>query len=76
MEKREHKEITKIVSTLNSKNKTRVKDIIRRIISAMTIGKDVSQLFPDIVKNMETEDFELKKLIYLYTINYAKQYPK
>ena len=41
----------------------------------MTRGKDVSVLFPDIVKNMETSNMELKKLIYLYIINYAKIQP-
>jgi vesicle coat complex subunit len=38
----------------------------------MTRGKDVSMLFMDIIKNLETSDMELKKLIYLYIINYAK----
>lgn len=32
-------------------------------------------LFMDIVKNMETSDLELKKLIYLYIINYSKSHP-
>jgi vesicle coat complex subunit len=32
-------------------------------------------LFMDIIKNMETQDMELKKLIYLYIINYAKSHP-
>ena len=41
----------------------------------MTRDKDVSMLFPDMVKNMETTDIELKKLIYLYIINYAKTHP-
>lgn len=41
----------------------------------MTRGKDVSILFPDVVKNMETSNIELKKLIYLYIINYAKSQP-
>ena len=41
----------------------------------MTIGKDVSQLFPYVVKCMETSSIELKKLIYLYIINYAKIKP-
>jgi AP-1 complex subunit beta-1 len=41
----------------------------------MTVGKDVSTLFPDIVKNMQTEDLELKKLVYLYLINYARVMP-
>ena len=38
----------------------------------MTRDKDVSMLFGDVVKNMETTDMVLKKLIYLYIINYAK----
>lgn len=41
----------------------------------MTIGKDVSQLFPHVVKCMETSSIELKKLVYLYIINYAKSKP-
>ena len=41
----------------------------------MTRGKDVSILFMDVVKNMGTTDMELKKLIYLYIINYAKILP-
>ena len=41
----------------------------------MTIGKDVSALFPHVVKCMETSSIELKKLVYLYIINYAKSKP-
>jgi AP-1 complex subunit beta-1 len=41
----------------------------------MTVGKDVSSLFPDVVNCMQTEDMELKKLVYLYLINYAKTQP-
>lgn len=41
----------------------------------MTRGKDVSMLFTDIAKNMETNNLELKKLVYLYIINYAKILP-
>ena len=48
---------------------------MRKIISGMTLGKDVSSLFPLIIKNIETPNMELKKLIYLYIINYSKQYP-
>ncbi len=38
----------------------------------MTVGKDVGILFTDVVKSMQTDDIELKKLIYLYIINYAR----
>jgi len=41
----------------------------------MTIGRDVSKLFPQIVKCIETQDSELKKLVYLYIINYARVRP-
>lgn len=44
--------------------------------AAMTVGKDVSSLFPDVVNCMQTEDMELKKLVYLYLINYAKTQPE
>lgn len=39
----------------------------------MSIGKDVSMLYPSIVSNMETKNFEIKKLIYLYLIYYSKK---
>lgn len=42
----------------------------------MTVGKDVSALFPDVLKNMQTEDLEQKKLVYLYLMNYAKTQPE
>ncbi|KAL5069127.1 hypothetical protein RYX36_020014 [Vicia faba] len=41
----------------------------------MNVGKDVSSLFTDVVNYMQTENLELKKLVYLYLINYAKSQP-
>lgn len=32
-------------------------------------------LFPHVVNCMQTDDLELKKLVYLYLINYAKTQP-
>lgn len=37
--------------------------------------QDVSSLFPDVVNCMQTDDLEMKKLVYLYLINYAKSKP-
>ncbi len=34
-----------------------------------------SALFPDVVNCMQTENLELKKLVYLYLMNYAKSQP-
>ena len=53
----------------------KVKDAVKKVIAAMTVGKDVSALFTDVVKSMQTPDVELKKLIYLYIINYARSQP-
>ena len=38
--------------------------------------EDVSGLFPDVLKNMQTDDLEQKKLVYLYLMNYAKTQPE
>jgi vesicle coat complex subunit len=61
---------------LNSEYRDRRSDAIKRVIANMTVGKDVSGLFPDVLKNMQTEDLEQKKLVYLYLINYAKTQPE
>merc|ERR1719265_2787419 len=42
----------------------------------MTTGSDVSSLFPDVVNCMQTQSLDLKKLVYLYVINYAKAQPE
>jgi vesicle coat complex subunit len=42
------------------------KEAIQKTIMAMTLGKDVSSLFPDVLKNIATGDLDQKKLVYLY----------
>ena len=64
-----------IIDDLNSMKIERQKSAIKKIISAMTIGRDVSKLFPQVVKCIITPDLELKKLVYLYIINYARVKP-
>ena len=64
-----------IIEDLNSMKVDRQKSAIKKIISAMTIGRDVSKLFPNVVKCIITPDLELKKLVYLYIINYARVKP-
>ena len=51
------------------------KEAIQKTIAAMTLGKDVSALFPDVLKNIATHDLGQKKLVYLYLM-YAPQYPR
>jgi hypothetical protein len=42
------------------------KEAIQKTIMSMTLGKDVSSLFPDVLKNIATADLDQKKLVYLY----------
>ena len=68
-------ELTELQSELNSLKPEEKKEAAKQVIAMMTIGKDVSSLFPHMVKCMETNSIELKKLVYLYIINYAKSKP-
>ncbi|KAJ7959722.1 Beta-adaptin-like protein [Quillaja saponaria] len=68
-------EIPELKEELNSQYKDKRKDAVKKVIAAMTVGKDVSLLFTDVVNCMQTENLELKKLVYLYLINYAKSQP-
>mmetsp|Transcript_16780 Transcript_16780/g.42133 ORF Transcript_16780/g.42133 Transcript_16780/m.42133 type:complete len:803 (-) Transcript_16780:1313-3721(-) len=68
-------EIPELKEELQSQDKNVKKDAVKKVIAAMTVGKDVSMLFPDVVNCMQTPNIELKKLVYLYLINYAKSQP-
>ena len=41
----------------------------------MSVGKDVSALFADVINCIQSNSIETKKLVYLYVINYAKSQP-
>lgn len=68
-------EIHELKEELRNVEKAKKKEAVKKVIAFMTVGKDVSMLFPDVVNCMQTEDLELKKLVYLYLINYAKSQP-
>lgn len=68
-------ELAELQQELNSLKPDEKKEAAKQVIAMMTIGKDVSSLFPHMVKCMETTSIELKKLVYLYIINYAKVKP-
>ena len=68
-------EDAELQEALNSMKLSRQKDSMKQIIASMTIGKDVSKLFPDVVKLIRTKNIELKKLVYFYLINYARVKP-
>nr|KAG5694283.1 hypothetical protein BaRGS_032001 [Batillaria attramentaria] len=65
-------EIFELKAELNSDKKEKKKEAVKKVIASMTVGKDVSALFTDVVNCMQTDNLELKKLVYLYLMNYAK----
>ncbi|CAJ0580989.1 unnamed protein product, partial [Mesorhabditis spiculigera] len=68
-------EIFELKTELNSDKKEKKREAVKKVIASMTVGKDVSALFPDVVNCMQTDNLELKKLVYLYLMNYAKSQP-
>jgi len=65
-------DIHDLKADLASSKEDKQLDAVKRVIAAMTEGKDVSSLFMDVLKCMQTDNLELKKLVYLYVMNYAK----
>jgi len=68
-------EIHELKEELANPKPDKKKDAVKKVIAAMTVGKDVSMLFTDVVNCIQTSSIELKKLVYLYLINYAKSQP-
>ena len=55
------------------KDQNKKRDVIKKVIAYMTLGIDVSRLYPEMVKASRTDDIVMKKMIYLYLTNYAEQ---
>mmetsp|Transcript_42195 Transcript_42195/g.126217 ORF Transcript_42195/g.126217 Transcript_42195/m.126217 type:complete len:906 (+) Transcript_42195:120-2837(+) len=69
-------EIQELKDELHANDKSKQKDAVKKVIANMTVGKDVSALFADVVNCIQTDNIELKKLVYLYVMNYAKAQPE
>ncbi|KAG2423691.1 hypothetical protein HXX76_015081 [Chlamydomonas incerta] len=53
------------------------KDVFKKVINYMTLGMDMSALFPMMTScaNLSSDDLVLKKMLYLYLTHYATQTP-
>ncbi|ORX62827.1 Clathrin/coatomer adaptor, adaptin-like protein [Hesseltinella vesiculosa] len=60
---------------LDSKNDREKLDGLKRLIAMITKGRDVSEFFPDVVKNVVSQNIEVRKLVYIYLLRYAEQEP-
>lgn len=48
-------------------------EAMKRIIGMVAKGKDATDLFPAVVKNVVSKNIEVKKLVYVYLVRYAEE---
>jgi vesicle coat complex subunit len=66
-----------LLRTVNGdKDTKRKRDVLKKVIAYMTLGIDVSRLFPDMVLATNTKDLVIKKMVYLYLCTYAQSNPE
>ncbi|KAF9142680.1 AP-2 complex subunit beta [Mortierella sp. GBA39] len=63
-------------SDKKDRNYTRKKQTLKKIVANMTMGNDMSSLHPDVIACMSIPVLEVKKMVYLFLINYAKAKPE
>lgn len=62
------------LKTMLDSNKDGLKlEAMKRIIGMVAKGKDASDLFPPVVKNVVSKNLEVKKLVYVYLTRYAEE---
>uniref|UniRef100_T1J818 AP-3 complex subunit beta n=1 Tax=Strigamia maritima TaxID=126957 RepID=T1J818_STRMM len=62
------------LKTMLDSNKDGLKlEAMKRIIGMVAKGKDASDLFPAVVKNVVSKNIEVKKLVYVYLVRYGEE---
>ncbi|KAF7424350.1 AP-3 complex subunit beta [Pleurotus ostreatus] len=50
-------------------------DAMKRLIAMVSKGRNVSEYFAQVVKNVASHNLEIRKLVYIYLLRYAEQEP-
>ncbi|PBK79829.1 hypothetical protein ARMGADRAFT_1021326 [Armillaria gallica] len=50
-------------------------DAMKRLIALISKGRNVSEYFAQVVKNVASQNLEIRKLVYIYLLKYAEQEP-
>ncbi|CAH8268711.1 unnamed protein product [Arabidopsis lyrata] len=64
-----------IAPLLDSKFESEKCEALKRLLALIAQGSDVSNFFPQVVKNVASQSSEVKKLVYLYLLQYAEKRP-
>ncbi|XP_028272982.1 AP-3 complex subunit beta-1 isoform X1 [Parambassis ranga] len=72
--KEAHKAGNEDLKEMLESNKESLKlEAMKRIVGLIAKGKNASDLFPAVVKNVASKNIELKKLVYVYLVRYAEE---
>ncbi|KAL2926630.1 AP3-complex subunit beta-A [Bienertia sinuspersici] len=64
-----------IAPLLDSKFDSEKCEALKRLLALIAQGFDVSNFFPQVVKNVASHSLEVKKLVYVYLLHYAEKRP-
>ena len=62
-------------ATKKDKNFSGKKIALKKIVANMTMGNDMGPLFTEVVNCVQTASLEVKKMVYLYLVQYARHKP-
>ncbi|KAK0451103.1 adaptin N terminal region-domain-containing protein [Armillaria borealis] len=66
---------TLICKQLDSGSDKEKLDAMKRLIQLMSKGRDVSEYFAHVVKNVTSQSLEIRKLVYIYLLRYSEREP-
>ncbi|RKP23095.1 Clathrin/coatomer adaptor, adaptin-like protein [Syncephalis pseudoplumigaleata] len=67
---------SELVSDKRDSKYAKKKAVLKRIVANMTMGNDMSPLFPDVIACLSIPNLEVKKMVYLYVTNYCRSKPE
>lgn len=70
------RELKELEEELSSKSTSKKIQAIHKVIGHMNMGKNVSSLFFSVMKCLEIQNAEIKKLVYLYITQYSQDFPQ
>ncbi|KAL0954776.1 hypothetical protein HGRIS_003726 [Hohenbuehelia grisea] len=67
--------VKNIRKQLDSSSDREKLDAMKRLIALISKGRNVSEYFAQVVKNVASQNLEIRKLVYIYLLRYAEQEP-
>ena len=67
---RKFEEIRRLLDSSDTRQKL---ESMKRLIALISMGKDASFFYPDVIKNVVCPNLDVKKLVYMFLIHYSEQ---